>query len=236
MKNEMDVVIISYAKNQECYDLTKKCLDSLITSEEDVKFNVFVVESEPGINWDHIDSSIKTYPAPLPYGYHKFLNFGRKLGSAEFVALCNNDLIFYPKWASKIFQASDYNPDYLSFCPICPKTQTKLGISINSPLIKGYNVRVHISGWCIVQKRSIYNIIGDLDENFIHWWSDNDYAETIKSKGVKHMLVPSSVVEHHENTIGVVTTEVVLDENELASLTYGAKAIFDKKWRNRNLL
>jgi len=230
---DMDVVIVSYAKNNNCHKLTVNSLISLGESEEDVNFNVVVVESQPDIYWEGYhkpNMTIETIRPDTSYGYHKYLNLGRKKGISEFVALCNNDLIFKKNWASKIFQASEYNPNYLSFSPICPKTQPQYGIQINSGLIKGYVIRQHISGWCIVQKRSIYNIIGDLDENFIHWYSDNDYAMTLQKFHIDHMIVTTSIVEHHNNIIGKTTKEIVTNEKELYSLTYEAQDIFSKKW------
>ena len=226
----MDIVIVSYAKNEACYDITYKCLRSLFESDTTTRFNVFVVESNREVNWDVIDNRIKTVYPEMPYGYHKFLNFGRKQGNAEFVALCNNDLKFRKNWANKIFEASDYNPNYFSFCPIDPWTQPNYGIQLNTGLIKGYVVRTHISGWCIVQKRSIYDIIGNLDERFTHWYCDNDYAKSIQIAGINHMLVTTSIVEHHDKVIGKTTEEIVTNMDELKALTYDARTIFEEKW------
>jgi len=230
---EMDIVIVSYAKNKKCWDLTYECINSLFSSEEEINFNVFVVESQKDVNWSEIFKRTKTIYPETSYGYHKYLNLGRKEGNADFVALCNNDLIFKKKWASKIFESSNYNPNYFSFSPICPKTQPLYGIQINSGLIKGYIIRKHISGWCIVQKRSIYNTIGDLDENFVHWFADEDYAQTLIVNNINHMLVTTSIVEHHSNNLGKTTTELITDPDELYRLTTGAKKIFDNKW-NKN--
>lgn len=230
---EMDIVIISYSKNQICKDLTHNTLTSLFESEDNIKFNVFVVESQEGVYWEEYTAdnfNVVTLVPEQPYGYHKFLNFGRKAGNSDFVALCNNDLIFTKKWASRIFQASDLNPSYFSFSPMCPKTQIQYGLKINRGFIKGYEVRVHISGWCIIQKRSIYNIIGDLDESFIHWYCDNDYAMTLKEKKINHMLVTSSLVYHHNQTIGKTTEEVIKTPEELEEITKGAEKIFKNKW------
>lgn len=227
---EMDVVIVSYAKNRTCWNLTFETINSLFSSEKDWKFNVFVVESEPDCDWSQIFQNTQTIFTDGKYGYHKYLNLGRKAGSAEWVALCNNDLVFRPGWARKIDQAWEYNQSYLSFSPICPFTQPQYGIKLNTGLIKGYDIRLHVSGWCIVQRREIYDKIGDLDENFTHWFCDNDYAMTLQFSGVNHMLVTTSVVEHHANTLGKTTTETVKDPEKLREMTIGSKIIFDNKW------
>ena len=52
----LDIVIVSYAKDDYCKNLTKNCVFSLLDSEENAveDFNIIVVESEPGVNWDWI--------------------------------------------------------------------------------------------------------------------------------------------------------------------------------------
>lgn len=230
----IDVVIVSYAKNKECYDLTYNCIDSLFNSESEVNINAIIVESERGLSWENIFpnySRIKTLEAPLPYSYHKFLNFGRKFGSSEYVALCNNDLVFHTNWFTNINEFAERMPEAMSFSPICPHTQPKMGIPINSGVYAGLVIRATISGWCIVQKRKIYEIIGDLDERYIHWYSDNDYAMQLKENHLNHFLVTSSVVEHHSNVLGRTTEIVVGDQEEIKKMTYLQEEIFNEKWK-----
>ncbi len=228
----LDVVIISYAKDDYCRTLTINCILSLMSSEDNANdiFNIIVVESEPGITWNHLSENVKTFPAPLPYGYHKFLNFGRKMGNSPWVALCNNDLIFRKNWFSSIIEASEQLPDFMSFSPMCPMTQTLYGINENMGVLEGYEIRKQISGWCIVHKRDIYDIIGDLDERFHHWFCDNDYAMELISKKVRHALVTKSIVEHHDNNIGKTTERVVKDYDLMYKMTSGSYPIFKEKW------
>lgn len=229
----IDIIILSYAYNDELYFQTDRCIKSLIDSESNSEdlFNIIVLESEKDVNWDH-NTNTKTYAPPLPYGYHKFMNYGRKMGEAEYVCLCNNDLYFTKGWASEILKVAEKNDDILSFSPICTMTQPKYGINTNSGNIVGYEVRKHISGWCIFQRRKIYDLIGDLDERFIHWFSDNDYSLTLYFNGIKHCLVTSSVVIHHDKNIGK-TGPYVLSDQEMYDMTGGSHQIFLEKWNSR---
>ena len=229
-KNKLiDIVIVSYAKNQYCESLTRDCINSLLLSEPNAEniFNIIVVESNPSVKWDKMSPCVVTYEAVLPYGYHKFLNYGRKKGNSEWVALCNNDLQFTEGWFSKILQASSIDPSVLSFSPLCPLTQANFA---NKGLVYGYQVRQEISGWCIVQKRSIYNIIGDLDEDFYHWNCDSDYSMTLFKNDIKHVLVTDSVVIHHNKNIGKTTESIVESDSEMHRLTIGCRSIFNKKY------
>lgn len=232
--HKVDVVIISYAKDEYCKSLTVNCIESLFISEENPSiFNVIVVESEPSVRWEnHFPVNVTTYDAPLPYGYHKFLNFGRKKGESEWVALCNNDLQFTKNWFSEILKANKENPGITSFSPICPMTQSMYGINPHTGLHMGYEIRKQISGWCIVHKREIYEKIGDLDERFYHWFCDNDYAMTLYQNGIYHALVTDSVVIHHDKNIGKTTERVVETNDEMYRLTSGSNHIFQEKWKN----
>ena len=227
----IDVIILSYSANDILKKQTDDCLKSLFESEDHSKeiFNVIVLESQEGISWDDYPNT-KTYDPPKPYGYHKFMNFGRKLGNNPYVCLCNNDLIFEKNWASEILKCSNTFPDALSFSPLCPKTQTRYGILPNSGNYFGYQIRKEISGWCIFQKREIYDQIGDLDERFTHWFSDNDYSLSLYEKSIKHYLVTSSIVEHHDMNIGK-TGPAVLTEEEMEKSTSGSYPVFKEKWK-----
>ncbi len=160
MDSKIDIVIVSYAKDDYCKSLTSRCIETLFSSEENSSeiFNVIVVESQEGVTWNYKNCNIQTLSAPLPYGYHKFLNFGRKSGSSEWVALCNNDLEFTKNWFSTILDCHEKNPDVISFSPICPMTQVMYGIYPHSGIRFGHNIRKELSGWCIVHKREIYDI------------------------------------------------------------------------------
>lgn len=229
----IDIVIVSYANDSFCESLTEKCIKSLLKSEkrsEDI-FNIIVVESNHDKNWDYLSNCVKTYKAPIPYGYHKFLNFGRKKGNSEWVALCNNDLEFEKGWFTNIQRATAYFPKTLSFSPICPMTQPMYGIQENTGYYEGYDIRKEISGWCIVHKRKIYDIIGDLDERFQHWFCDNDYAMELQKNNLSHVLVTDSIVIHHDKNIGKTTERVVGNGYDLYHLTSGSQPIFEEKWR-----
>ena len=229
----IDIVIVSYAKNDACKNATQKCIESLLASEKNSEeiFNVIVIESNYHVKWDHMSPCVTTYKAPLPYGYHKFLNFGRKKGNAEWVALCNNDIIFAEGWFTKILESSIRNKDALSFSPICNFTQVKSGINIGSGDLFGYQIRIYVSGWCIIQRRKIYDIIGDLDENFVHWCCDSDYSLTLFKHDLKHVLVTDSIVNHHDQKIGITTIHSAKNIKEISDFTVGSKEIFDKKYK-----
>lgn len=223
MKKSVDIVIISAANNNLLRAETEKAIDSLHKSESDVRFCVYVIESNHKVSYK--GDAVKTVHPTESFGYHKYLNIGRKLGSSEFVCLCNNDLVFESGWASAIIESMQADPQLLSASPYCRHSHPHYGIEPNSGNIQGYQVRKLIPGWCIFQRRSIYKIIGDLDEQFIFWYADNDYSETIKHHNIKHQLITSAIVNHHTSrTLRTRPTP------ERRALTHAQKRLFNAKW------
>lgn len=193
MKN-VDVVILSWAKDDVLKSVTIKCINSLLASEKNINFNVFLLESNINVKYDFSDN-VKVIYINDKFGYHKYMNIGRKMGNSEYVALCNNDLRFNKHWATYIINAMEKDEELMSACPFEPVVNgTK-----KYQTYYGYETRKHVNGWCIFQKRKIYDIIGDLDERFEFWCCDDDYGMQLYKNNIKHLLVRNSVVNHDDN-------------------------------------
>ena len=53
VESRVDIIIVSYAKDDYCKDLTRNCIKSIFNSEDnsiDI-FNIIVVESQNGVKW-----------------------------------------------------------------------------------------------------------------------------------------------------------------------------------------
>lgn len=228
---EIDIIILSYAQDDQLKQTTLNCINSLINSEdpENIKFNILVIESQKGLKNYQYPFSKTIYPDE-PFGFHRYLNIGIKKTAAPFLCLCNNDLIFHPSWASEIVKYMEEYPDLISASPICPVLQPITGIHLNSGIKFGYRVGYEISGWCLFMRRTLFKIIGQLDENYTFAGADHDYTNTLAVLGLKHALITSSIVDHlNSETINLQSKE---RQHELN------KEIEDymlNKWYNRTL-
>ena len=226
---DVDVVFLSWAKDDILHHIMRKALQSLSTSERDVKFHVYVVESNKEVNYDEFSSSFatcKTLHPDVPFGYHRYMNIGVREGSSPYVVLCNSDVLFHPNWASAILQVMKTQSKYLS---ASPRSMPKSGSFLSDAKpVEGYAIRKELAGWCIFQQRKIYDILGQLDERFIFWYADNDYAEELKQHKLPHCLVPTSRVDHHHTTIG--RTGASLHVNQFEEYTKNQQAVFVDKW------
>jgi GT2 family glycosyltransferase len=185
----VDIIILSDSKNEELMALTQQTVNSCIDSESgnDIEFNIVVIEQNSAVT----HTNCITRHEAQPFNYNKFMNIGVSMFDAEYVCLCNNDLIFQKNWCSILIDAMQKN-DLLSACPLCPEATKEM----TQPIHFGYRNSHEMSGWCIMTNRKLYNIIGKIDESFPFWFADNIYAEQLKRFGVKHAIITGSKVLH----------------------------------------
>ena len=198
---EIDIIILSYAQTEELKQVTINCLNSLIASEDPrlIKFNIIVIESQKDLKPFQYDYGQTLYPDEA-FGYNRYMNIGISITSSPYLCLCNNDLIFYPKWATEIADTFKVYPHLWSASPMCTIHHTKLGARPNMGLIAGYHERTEVSGWCLFFRRSMLSIIGQLDENFVFRHASHDYTHLLQVLGLTHVLVTSSIVDHLDHT------------------------------------
>ena len=211
MKHEVDVVILSWAKNDELKTVTEDGIRTCIISESNIKFNFYIVETNSEVAYDFPNTQT-IYPSS-DFSYHKFMNIGIREGNAKYVCICNNDLTYEKGWASNIIEIMESNPHVKSASPWCPQTQGDNKGHIGK-IYQGHRVRGELAGWCIFQQRDIYETIGQLNEGVDFWFSDNIYADQLQINNIPHILVPSSVVNHHEEMIGKTGSTAIDEETK----------------------
>ena len=229
MPREIDVVILSYAQTEELKQVTSNCLSSLVASEDPelIKFNIIVIESQKDLKPFQYEHGQTVYP-DVPFGYNRYMNIGISMTSALYICLCNNDLLFHPRWATEILKPFAVYRNLYSASPMCSIHHGKLGLKPNMGLFDGHRERNEVSGWCLFFKRSMLKLIGQLDQNFIFRHASHDYTHLLSALDLSHFLVTSSVVDHLDHT--TLNKQVPEQFNELMFMqdTY-----YEKKWGYR---
>lgn len=226
-RDALDVVIISDAKTPHLESITRDALYSLFESETEVEIRAFVVESSDH-DFRYVHPNVTMVKPSPPFNYHKYANLGRRLGKAEFVCICNNDVVFYKGWASSIIEAMRQDPELLSASPWAAHTHMLQGYRANvcSAPVYDHTISRYLCGWCIFQRRSLYDRIGNLCEDFPFYYCDNDYSMTLKSLGIRHALIPDSQVDHvRQQTYYAMDLET---REHLSCLV--AEPAFNRKW------
>lgn len=212
---KLNAIFLSRTSSQEIYKMTMDCINSLVSSEKNncnVTIKYILIESNKDYYNEgyHYPDFVTVIIPEQAFNFHLFLNIGIRSDSADYYALCNNDIIFEPDWFSEILRVADKNPKINSFSPI-DYDSTKLSADEQrSPksYFLGYESGRHVSGWCIVLRHELLNIIGMLDEKFDFYYADDDYGMTLRHYNQYHAIVLQSRAKHLE---GVVT---VSKENE----------------------
>jgi GT2 family glycosyltransferase len=217
----VDIIILSNAKNEKLKAITQQAVDTCHKSEKDIQFNIVVLEQQENVKYDNCVTGY----VQGEFNYNKFMNVGISLTGNQYIALCNNDLLFTQGWATNIIKAMKDNY-LLSASPLCQYTQGRTFKGRNN-VEYGYSNAKHLSGWCIVIDRLLIDIIGNIDEDFPFWFADNAYAEQLKKHEVKHALVRDSIVNH----LGSKTLKTN-DEATKHDLTMGWAKKFIEKYPN----
>jgi glycosyltransferase involved in cell wall biosynthesis len=192
----IDVVILSHAKNDSLKKITDDCLKSLFDSESENTFNVIVIEGNHNVTYPNL----KVIHLQQPFNYNAYMNIGASLGTSEFIAFCNNDLIFHKGWASELLRYS-----FDSSSPKCPINPLQIGMN---SLHLGYETSKHLSGWCLFLRRKWWDYMEGFDEDFEFWCADDSYREQLKFHNVNHYLIASSLVTHlGSKTLKTLTRE-----------------------------
>ncbi len=209
----VDVVIISDGKDARMQAMTQNAINTCINGARGIKVNVIVVESVKSVSYRNAQT---IYP-DFTFNYNAYGNYGIKLGSAHYVMLANNDLLFKPNWLTELIKA---NHPLVS--PKEPRDQRQRDIRVNTI---GTKTGRHLSGWCFMIERSLWEKIGGFDEDVNFYCSDDVVIEQCKEFGVEPMLVVNSIVNHL-----VSTTLKTVSPTDRVTLTDEQVRIFNKKY------
>ena len=206
-----DVIFLSNAKNVALQEMTQNAIDTCVAGSG-FPVNVIVLEQQ---SLEYQQAT--TAHMPGRFHFNAFANHGARLGSAPYIMIANNDLIFSDGWLAPLLSAR-----HPLVSPKCPVRDSQSHITENTT---GYGNGVHLSGWCFMIRRDLWERIGGFDECVEFWCSDDVLIEQVKAHGIEPMLVPASQVEH----LGSVTLRQTDDPEE--KLTRQQLEIFHRKYR-----
>lgn len=182
----ISVIMPSDAKTPELRAMTENAIRTCGCAE------VIVIEKQP----IEYAGAITIRNNDLEFNYNRALNYGLQVATGDYVALCNNDLVFFPNFKyieeimklNDIHSASPYTLNQRNFVPA------------GNYKVDGFEIGKILCGWCIVISRHALKLIGKLDETYDFWYSDNAYAEQLKDVGISHSLICNVFIEHLEST------------------------------------
>lgn len=191
------VIFLSLGATPELREMTQNAINSCITKDPDINFKVLVCESAPNIKYT--DALVVYPPEGKLFNYNEYMNTCRaseEFDECEYIALCNNDLLFEKEWATNLIKKMK-EKDAMSACPMEPTIHKD--VEFTDGIYEGYGVTTGnrpVAGWCIFQDLRIYDTIKALDDRAEFWHADTLYGAQLASHKIKHILVEDSKVRH----------------------------------------
>ena len=202
IKDKLSVIILSYALDDDIYRMNCQTLESLMKSYEWAADNLQVLLFESN------KENPYTYPWPevevvIPdekFGFHRYFNIGLDRSDGEYIAFCNNDIIFKEGWFTEIKKVADAHKRFKCFSPIddsgdYPK-MTPQSLPRDKDYYKGWEHQKHFAPWCFVWKRDVFDITGPFDETFDLYGADGDELLTLSRNAIWSVVCTKSVVRH----------------------------------------
>ena len=183
-----------------------RCIDSLLKSEQwmDGDLEVLLIESNKQSTYIYPDNVRVLIPNET-FNFHHFLNIGIAETTGEFIAFCNNDIVFQSNWWAAIKRVKEQNPKFMCFSPLDRSYQmmTEAEMPSTKDYYIGWEHRRHFAAWCFVWERKVFDIIGPFDEVFDFYSADDDELMTLRKFAIPNVLVTASEVKHISQVVTI---------------------------------
>ena len=195
---KLSVIILSYAVDDEIYQMNCRAIDTLFASEtwSDGEPEVLLIESNRESAYKY-DRRVRVLMPEEKFGFHRFFNIGLDHTSGEFVAFCNNDIVFEKGWWNAIMKVKTQHPKFMCFSPVDSSYPLMAEeIAKGKDYVIGWENKRHFAAWCFVWERKIFKTIGRFDETFDFYSADDDELQTLHYWAIPNVLVIGSEVKH----------------------------------------
>lgn len=206
MVSHLSVIILSYAIDNDIYEMNCRCIDSLLNSEQwnDGELEILLLESNKKV--------VSSYPNEVrmlipdeKFNFHRFLNIGLAETTGNFIAFCNNDIIFQPNWWTAIKRIKEQHPKFMCFSPLDRSypMMTEEEMPSTKDYYIGWENKRHFAAWCFVWERKVFDIVGKFDEIFDFYSADDDELMTLRKYAIPNVLVTDSEVKHLSQVVTI---------------------------------
>lgn len=208
---KLSVIILSYAIDDEVYQMNCRAIESLFVSEKwnDDELEVLLMESNREAKYVY-NKRVKVLVPDEKFGFHRFFNIGLEQTNGEYVAFCNNDIVFQSGWWSAIMKVKKEHPRFMCFSPVDSSYPMMAEeIATGKEYTIGWENKRHFAAWCFVWERKVFKTIGLFDETFDFYSADDDELMTLRYHAIPNVLVTDSEVKHLSQ---VVTKKVSINK------------------------
>jgi hypothetical protein len=199
----IDAIILTDSRDIE---MTQRTIDSI---KSGVDVNIILVCKREDYK---IYKGVGTYVVVKEkFNYNRFINHALEYVTKDWVLISNDDVNYHPDWFDEMMKVHKQHPEIESFSPrdiVLQKIWFSYLFTNGETYHEGYHVTRLFQGWSVLLKRTAIDKIIPLDEQFDMYYQDNDLAECLREKGIKHALVRNSKADHkNTHTIGLPYSE-----------------------------
>ena len=221
-KGEPKVSIIIPNKDEK--ESLKKCIDSIIEKTTYKNYEIIIVENNSTSEeifeyYKELENGVVRYTGD--FNYSKINNFGATHATGDYLVLLNNDTeVISPDWLERmlgycqrentgIVGAKLYFPDdTVQNCGIVVGIGGFAGSVLTgcAPTDTGYFGRLKavqdisaVTAACLMIKRSVYDEVGGLDEDFVVALNDVDLCLKVRALNKRVVLDPGVELYHFES-------------------------------------
>lgn len=235
IKDKLSVIILSYALDDDIYNLNKQAIESLLASETWVagSLQILLIESNKENPYQYHYPNVEVLVPNEKFGFHRFFNIGIEHTDGEYIAFCNNDIIFHKGWFSAIREVADTHQRFLCFSPIddsgdYPK-MTPEALPRDKAFYKGWEHQKHFAPWCFVWKRKVFDITGPFDETIDFYGADCDELNMMSRNALWSVVCTMSVVDHLAGQTAIVKQSGKDDKYRITDYDKYPLTEFEKK-------
>jgi len=221
----IDVIILSYAKNDDIIKMNNDCINSLNDSTNEHTFNILLIETELEKKYEYDQPNVKVIQPGIEFNYNKFLNIGLKECKNDWLLISNNDTIYHKNFLEEMFKANVEDNEILSMSPMDDEWHIHMLLDKTKKIHYGYRTSYEVAGWSILLNKSVIEKIGEFDEQFTFWYQDTDYANSLQINGIKHALITDSKVTHL-----LSRSHKLIESEKIFEMTDGLGIKFKNKW------
>lgn len=228
-------IILTKTIDKSFFDMTQLCISTLeiACKKANVSCHIVVMESNSeaaslGYIYTGKVAKVETVVPNENFNFNRFYNLGMERISSDLLLFLNNDLVFNEHSILTTVKYFKEYPELMSATPIDPAYTSHRKFLGKTEPIWGYKVKRELCGWAIFARKKVFEEIGPWDEQFLFWYQDNDYSRTIEESGLKHALLPTSIVFHMESK-----SHKVIPRGKAKDFRHNMKQIYEHKWNNQ---
>lgn len=224
-KPTIDVIILSYCKDNSIREMNMNCIDSINNSSKNYKFNIVLVETDSQKKHTYPQPNVKVIQPKEKFNYNRFLNIGLNHCNNNWVLITNNDTVYSKKFIDHMMSAHENDPQLLSMSPMDNNSGYQTDLGFDKDVHYGYEIMKQLVGWSILLNKKVLDIIGKFDEDFTFLYQDADYGKKLEKNLIKHGCVTNAKAKHLINI-----SHGMVEPKEYDEMTNGMERMFKKKW------